>query len=85
MPLLAIAATACVELALARGNPARAAELLGAATVVRGGEDLTSVQFRCAAERLRADLGDAEFEACYNRGRALPRDSALPFLDPANG
>jgi predicted ATPase/DNA-binding SARP family transcriptional activator len=84
MPLLAVAATAGVELAVARGNPSRAAELLGAAAVVRGSEDLTSVQFRGAAGRLRAALGDAEYEACYQRGRALPRASALPFLDPAN-
>jgi hypothetical protein len=84
MPLLAVAATATVELALARGNPARAAELLGAAAVVRGSEDSTSVQFRAAAARLRAALGDDEFEACYARGRALPRGSALPSLDPAS-
>jgi predicted ATPase/DNA-binding SARP family transcriptional activator len=85
MPLLAIAATASVELALARGNPALAAELLGAVAVVRGSEDPTSVQFRGAAERLRAALGDAEYEARYKRGRALPRASALPFLDPVSG
>ena len=84
MPLVAVAATAGVELALARGNPARAAELLGAAAVVRGSEDPTSVQFRDAAGRLRAVLGDAGFEAAYDCGRALPRASALPFLDPAN-
>jgi predicted ATPase/DNA-binding SARP family transcriptional activator len=84
MPLVAVAATAAVELALAQGNPARAAELLGAAAVVRGTEDSTSVQFRGAATRLRAALGDEEFEACYARGRALPRESALPSLDPAS-
>ena len=84
MPLLAVAAIACAQLALAQGNPAQAAEVLGAAAVVRGSEDPTSVQFRGAAGRLRAALGDDEFEACYNRGRALPRASALPFLDPVN-
>jgi predicted ATPase/DNA-binding SARP family transcriptional activator len=84
MPLLAVAAAAGVELSLARGNPARAAELLGAAAVVRGSEDLTSVQFRGAAGRLRAALGDDGFEAAYGCGRALARASALPFLDPAN-
>ncbi len=83
MPLVAIAGGACVELALARGNPARAAELLGATAVVRGSEDPTSVQFRRVTERLRAVLGDAEFDVRYNTGRALSRDSALPFLDPA--
>jgi hypothetical protein len=83
MPLVALAATAGVELALARGNPARAAKLLGAAAAVRGGEDRTSVQVRESVERLRTALGDGEFEACYNRGRALPQASALPYLDPA--
>jgi len=84
MPLLAVAATAAIELALARGNPARGAELLGAVAVIRGTEDSTSVQFLGAARRLRAALGNDEFEACYARGRALPRGSALPFLDPAS-
>jgi predicted ATPase len=84
MPLVAVAATAAIELARARGNPARAAELLGAAAAVRGTEDSTSVQVRVAAGRLRAALGDDEFEACYARGRTLPRGSALPSLDPAS-
>jgi hypothetical protein len=85
MPLLALTAAAAIELALARRNPARAAELLGAVAVVRGAEDPTSVQFRAAAGRLRAALGDDGFEASYARGRALSRESALSRLDPASG
>jgi hypothetical protein len=81
---VALAATAAVELALAQGDPARAAELLGAVAVVRGTEDSTSIQFRESATRLRAALGDEEFEACYARGRSLPRASALSRLDPAS-
>ena len=75
----------CVELALARGNPARAAELLGAAAVVRGTEDPTSVQFRGSG---RAAAGGPRRRRVRGllrpRQGAAPRPSALPFLDPAS-
>jgi hypothetical protein len=84
MPLLALAAGAVAELALAAGRSAAAAELLGARTVVRGGEDPTDPTTVKLAPLLRAALGDAAYEAAYQKGKAMSRAEATQRLDPAN-
>jgi ATP/maltotriose-dependent transcriptional regulator MalT len=83
MPLLAQASVTAAELALALGQPERAAELLGASTAVRGTDDPTDPITAKLAPLLRAALGDDEFARCYAGGRALTRQAAIDRLDPA--
>jgi ATP/maltotriose-dependent transcriptional regulator MalT len=83
MPLLAQASGTTAELALALGQPERAAELLGAGAVVRGADDPTDPTALQLVPLLRACLGDDRYEACYTAGRALARPAAIEHLDPA--
>jgi ATP/maltotriose-dependent transcriptional regulator MalT len=54
-----------------------AATLLGAAHSIRGCFDEGSLDAPAVRDSLRARLGPDEFEAAYERGRALARDDAL--------
>ena len=83
MPLLAQASGTAAELALALGQPERAAELLGASTAVRGTDDPTDPTTAKLAPLLRAALGGDEFARRYAGGRALTRQEAIDRLDPA--
>jgi predicted ATPase/DNA-binding SARP family transcriptional activator len=83
MPLLALASGALAEFAFALGRPERAAELLGARTVVRGGDDPTDPATVKLAPPLRAALGADRYARCYAKGKALSRAEAIKFLDPA--
>ena len=83
MSLLAQASGTTAELALALGQPERAAELLGAGAVVRGADDPTDPTALQLVPLLRARLGDDRYEACYASGRALARPDAIERLDPA--
>jgi len=82
-PLLAQASGTTAELALALGQPERAAELLGAGAVVRGVDDPTDPTALQLVPLLRGCLGDDRYEACYASGRALARPDAIKQLDPA--
>jgi predicted ATPase/DNA-binding SARP family transcriptional activator len=75
MPIVAIAGVAAAAVAIARGRPDEAAELLGAAATVRGADDFTSPEVK----RLRDDARSA----AYARGRALSREDALARLESA--
>jgi predicted ATPase/DNA-binding SARP family transcriptional activator len=57
-------------LAAARGEHARAAELLGLAHRLQGFSDAASLEVARATAAARAALGDAAFDAAYARGRA---------------
>ncbi|HEY7278439.1 MAG TPA: BTAD domain-containing putative transcriptional regulator [Trebonia sp.] len=83
MQLLALASGALAEFALALGQHERAAELLGARTVVRGGDDPTDPATVKLAPRLRAALGADRYTRAYEAGKALSRAEAIKFLDPA--
>jgi predicted ATPase/DNA-binding SARP family transcriptional activator/tetratricopeptide (TPR) repeat protein len=83
MPLLAQASGAAAELAFTLGQPERAAELLGARTVVRGGDDPTDPTAVKLAPLLRAALGTDRYAGAYQAGKALSRPEAIGFLDPA--
>jgi predicted ATPase/DNA-binding SARP family transcriptional activator len=83
MPLLAHASGALAELALTLGQPERAAELLGARTVVRGGDDPTDPTTVKLTPLLRAALGEDRYARHYAAGKALTRPQAIDFLDPA--
>ncbi len=82
MPLLAAVSGALAALALALGQPERAAELLGARTVVRGGDDPTDPMAVKLVPQLRAALGDDHFDRAAHRGKALSRAVAIERLDP---
>lgn len=83
MPLLAEASGAVAELALALGQPERAAELLGATAVARGGDDPTDPTAVRLAPLLRAALGAERYARCRASGEALGRAEAIERLDPA--
>jgi predicted ATPase/DNA-binding SARP family transcriptional activator len=83
MPLLALASGAVAQLAFTLGHHERAAEVLGARTVVRGGDDPTDPIAVQLAPRLRAALGDDRYEGRYASGRAFSRAEAIERLDPA--
>jgi len=82
MPLLTLASGAVVEVAFAFGQLERAAELLGARTVVRGGDDPTDPTAAKLAPRLRAALGSDRYARAYRAGQALSRAEAIERLDP---
>ena len=83
MPLLTMASGVLAELAFALGYPERAAELLGARTVVRGIDDPTDPTAVKLAPLLRESLGEDGFDAAYQAGKALSRAEAIERLDPA--
>ena len=83
MPLLASASGSLAGLALALGQPERAAELLGARTVVRGGDDPTDPMTAKLLPLLRAALGEDRYDRAVLRGKALGRAEAIERLDPA--
>jgi predicted ATPase/DNA-binding SARP family transcriptional activator len=82
MPLLAGASGSLAALAFALGQPERAAELLGARTVVRGGDDPTDPTAVKLVPQLRATLGDDRYDRAVRRGKALSRAAAIERLDP---
>jgi predicted ATPase/DNA-binding SARP family transcriptional activator len=83
LPLLASNAGTLAHLANALGRPERAAEMLGACAVVRGGEDPTDPLVTRLAARLREALGPGGYDRAYAAGTALSRADALALLDPA--
>jgi predicted ATPase/DNA-binding SARP family transcriptional activator len=80
MPVIARTAVALAELWLRRGSPERAAVVLGASEVLRGGPDLLSADLERVATAVRAALGAAAYEAAYARGRSCDRPRALAML-----
>jgi hypothetical protein len=67
-------------IALADGDPGRAAELLGTADVLRGMPDESDVDLRQVREAARAALGDPGFALAFRRGAARPREEVLAAL-----
>jgi hypothetical protein len=59
----------------------RAAVLLGAAHSIRGAFDHSSLEAPAARDTARQTLGDAAFEAAYQRGRQLGYEDALAFAE----
>jgi predicted ATPase/DNA-binding SARP family transcriptional activator len=83
-PALAAVLDAIAAFALQAGEPADsregavpAATLLGAAHTIRGAFDEGSLDAPGARSAARGLLGEAGFDAAYERGRALGRDEAI--------
>lgn len=84
MPIVALAGVALAALVAREGEPARAAQMLGATAVLRGADDPTSVQIARLTAELTATLGASDFTDAYAAGRGLDRDAALALLEPAS-
>jgi predicted ATPase/DNA-binding SARP family transcriptional activator len=76
-PTLGTVVEGWAALAVAQGEPARAAELLGLAHSLHGFRDTTSFEVTRTTATVRAAIGPDEFAAAYQRGRALTRADAL--------
>jgi predicted ATPase len=83
MPIVAAVGVAVAALLAAEGESERAARTLGAAAVMRGAEDPTSLDIVRVSADLTGALGEVAFRAAYDSGRAMDRDAALAYLDPA--
>ena len=69
-----------------RASAERAAALLGASHSIRGAFDHSSLDAPVARDTARQTLGDADFEAAYQRGRDLDYEDALALAeDVASG
>jgi hypothetical protein len=82
MPIVATVGVVCASLAQRLGDAAGAAELLGAAARLRGAEDSTNPEIATLVAKLRANLGDAGFEAAHALGRGADRAAAIARLRP---
>ncbi len=83
MPVVAQVAIAVALYAVALRADLQAAEILGAAARLRGGDDPTQPEIKALGVKLRSAFGDDEYEAAYARGRALDKDAAIARTDPA--
>ena len=68
-----------------RGRATLAATLLGAGHTIRGAFDEGSLDAPGARDAARGLLGEAGFDAAYERGRALGRDETLAMASGAVG
>jgi predicted ATPase/DNA-binding SARP family transcriptional activator len=82
MPIVATLGVTLAALEHSRGHHTESAEILGAAAGLRGAEDRTHPEVARLTTALRGQLGDEDFDAEFERGRALGRDDALARLDP---
>jgi predicted ATPase/DNA-binding SARP family transcriptional activator len=76
-PTLALVVEGIAALSAARGEPIRAAELLGLAHTLQGFGNAASLEVKRAKAAVAASLDSAAFQAAYARGRELNRDDAL--------
>jgi predicted ATPase/DNA-binding SARP family transcriptional activator len=74
---LAAVVDAIAALTAARGEPARAAELLGLAHTLQGFSDAGSLEVTRARAAITSRLSEADFRAAYARGRRQGRADAL--------
>ncbi|MEU5990626.1 BTAD domain-containing putative transcriptional regulator [Spirillospora sp. NPDC047418] len=80
MPIAAVAGYAIARLRAA-ADPGAAAEVLGAASVLRGAPDAFNPDVAGLTRRLRRDLGGRAYRAAYDRGRGRDVNGALALLD----
>ena len=76
-PTLAVVVEGIAALFAARGEHARAAELLGLAHTLQGFGNGASLEVKRAKAAIAASLDEDAFEAAYARGRGLSRADAL--------
>jgi ATP/maltotriose-dependent transcriptional regulator MalT len=81
MPVAATVAACLANVMLAQGQPAVAAQLLGAGVRLRGMEDLSDPTVLRVAEAARVKLGPQEYITEYTSGRQLTRQAALALIE----
>jgi predicted ATPase/DNA-binding SARP family transcriptional activator len=79
-PILAELVEGIAALTAARGEPGRAAELLGLAHTLHGFRDAASLEVARTAEAATTALGAGAFDAAYARGRSLTRADAVALV-----
>ncbi|MHA6760567.1 ATP-binding protein [Streptacidiphilus sp. PAMC 29251] len=79
-PVVAHCLQGWADLALRQGDPARAAELLGAAHTQRGMPDLSSPDVLLVGAAATEALGEEAYATAYERGRTTPRDEIITSL-----
>ncbi|WP_460605712.1 BTAD domain-containing putative transcriptional regulator [Jatrophihabitans fulvus] len=79
LPIVSLPAVLLARLA-AVDDPRRGARMLGAAAVLRGGDDRTDLEVAALTTDLRAALGDEGFAEAYDTGRVLPAEAALALF-----
>jgi predicted ATPase/DNA-binding SARP family transcriptional activator len=82
MPIVAAVGVTAASAAARVGRPRDAAEMLGAADRVRGGEDPADPDVSRLAAALREPLGEEPCAAARAAGRSLDRPSAIDRLRP---
>jgi predicted ATPase len=76
-PIIALTLVGAADLALRRGDPARAARLLGAADGIRGSRDRSLSDVDRIEAEARAALGDTSFESAYQDGTTVTTATAI--------
>ena len=79
-PILAELVEGIAALTAARGEPGRAAELLGLAHTLHGFRDAASLEVARTAEAATTALGAGAFDAAYASGRSLTRADAVALV-----
>jgi predicted ATPase len=82
-PVIATYSEAAAVVAAATDRADDAAEFLGAAAKLRGGQNRDDPFLVPAIQFATKELGEAGFEAAYDRGRQLTADQALARINPA--
>jgi hypothetical protein len=84
-PIIATFGESVAVVAAAAGAAEEAAEILGAAARLRGGQNANDPVLVPAFAFARKALGDTAFDAAYQRGRQLTMEQAMVRIDPATG
>ncbi|WP_158558255.1 AfsR/SARP family transcriptional regulator [Spongiactinospora gelatinilytica] len=84
-PVLGGAVIGCAGLALAEGDPARAATLLGAAATIRGFDEVVDFDHVRITENTKAALGPGTHFRCFERGRSMPLGDVLALARAPGG
>ncbi|MEY9962339.1 putative ATPase/DNA-binding SARP family transcriptional activator [Streptacidiphilus sp. MAP12-16] len=82
-PIIAYCLQGWADLMLRQDEPARAAELLGAAHTQRGMPDLSSADVARIAAAATEALGKTGYAEAYERGRTTPKEQVLSSLGVA--
>lgn len=80
MPVASGIVEATADVDLLAGEYELAARTLGIAAAMRGMRTIPDSDVRRTVDRLRAELGDAQYEATYDAGAVLPREDATSEL-----
>ena len=84
-PVIAVTLTGLADLALRDGDPARAAELLGASAAIRGATDRSVIDEERVAGEARSVLGDAAYGGAYQRGQRVTLDTLAALIPVTPG